>query len=127
VAGLATLSLPGLATFVSEVMVLIGAFGGSPAASAAWTVAAIPGVVLAAVSVLLTYQKIFTGTPAAGLDALPDLRVRERFVAAPLVAGLLVLGLVPGLALTYVNAPAEQSVTAVDEAADTAAQMGSDK
>jgi NADH-quinone oxidoreductase subunit M len=128
VAGLATLSLPGLATFVSEIMVLIGAFGGAPAGSAAWAIAAIPGVVLAAVYVLLTYQKIFTGTPAAGLGALPDLRVRERIVAAPLVAGLLVLGLVPGLALTYVNAPAEQSaaLTAVDEPADAAAQTGSD-
>lgn len=129
VAGLATLSLPGLATFVSEIMVLIGAFGGSPAGSAAWTVAAIPGVVLAAVYVLLTYQKIFTGAPAAGLESLPDLRVRERVVAAPLVVGLLVLGLVPSLALTYVDAPAEQSVavTAVDEPADAAAQTGSDK
>jgi len=129
VAGLATLSLPGLATFVSEIMVLIGAFGGAPAGSAAWTVAAIPGVVLAAVYVLLTYQKIFTGAPAEGLEALPDLEVRERIVAAPLVAGLLVLGLVPGLALTYVDAPADQSaaLTAVDEPADAAAQMGSDK
>ena len=30
VAGLASLSLPGLATFVSEIMVLLGAFGGPP-------------------------------------------------------------------------------------------------
>lgn len=129
VAGLATLSLPGLATFVSEIMVLIGAFNGTPDGSAAWAVAAIPGVVLAAVYVLLTYQKIFTGAPAAGLEALPDLGRRERIVAAPLVVGLLVLGLVPGLALTYVNAPAEQSValTTVDEPADAATQMGSDK
>lgn len=129
VAGLATLSLPGLATFVSEIMVLIGAFDGAPAGSAGWAIAAIPGVVLAAIYVLLTYQKMFTGAPAAGLEALPDLGARERIVAAPLVAGLLVLGLVPGLALTYVNAPAEQSVahTAVDEPADAAAQMGSDK
>ena len=39
------------------------------------------------------------------------------------------LGLVPGLALTYVDAPAQQSATtiAVDEPADAAAQMGSDK
>jgi NADH-quinone oxidoreductase subunit M len=129
VAGLATLSLPGLATFVSEIMVLIGAFSGEPAGSAAWAIAAIPGVVLAAVYVLLTYQKIFTGAPAAGLEALSDLRVRERFVAAPLVAGLLVLGFVPGLALTYVDAPADKSaaLTAIDEPADAAAQMGSDK
>lgn len=129
VAGLATLSLPGLATFVSEIMVLIGAFDGAPAGSAAWAIAAIPGVVLAAIYVLLTYQKIFTGAPAAGLEALPDLRVRERIVAAPLVAGLLVLGLVPALALTYVDAPAQESATftAVDEPADAAAQMGSDK
>lgn len=129
VAGLATLSLPGLATFVSEIMVLIGAFNGTPDGSAAWAIAAIPGVVLAAVYVLLTYQKIFTGAPAAGLEALPDLDRRERIVAAPLVVGLLVLGLVPGLALTYVNEPAEQSValTTVDEPADAATQMGSDK
>ena len=110
-------------------MVLIGAFDGAPAGSAAWTVAAIPGVVLAAVYVRLTYQKIFTGAPAEGLEALPDLKARERIVAAPLVAGLLVLGLVPGLALTYVDAPAQQSATtiAVDDPADAAAQMGSDK
>jgi NADH-quinone oxidoreductase subunit M len=129
VAGLATLSLPGLATFVSEIMVLIGAFSGAPAGSAAWTIAAVPGVVLAAIYVLLTYQKIFTGAPAEGLEALPDLKARERIVAAPLVAGLLVLGLVPGLALTYVDAPAQQSATtiAVDDPADAAAQMGSDK
>lgn len=129
VAGLATLSLPGLATFVSEIMVLIGAFNGTPDGSAAWAIAAIPGVVLAAVYVLLTYQKIFTGAPAAGLEALPDLGKRERIVAAPLVVGLLVLGLVPGLALTYVNEPAEQSValTTADQPADAATQMGSDK
>lgn len=129
VAGLATLSLPGLSTFVSEIMVLIGSFGGSPAGSAGWTIAAIPGVVLAAIYVLLTYQKIFTGAPVAELEALPDLKVRERIVAAPLVAALLVLGFVPGLALTYVDGSAEQSVavTAVDEPADTAEQMGSDK
>ncbi|WP_125773465.1 NADH-quinone oxidoreductase subunit M [Antribacter gilvus] len=111
VAGLATLSLPGLATFASEIMVLIGAYGGSPVAA----LVAIVGVVLAAVYVLLTYQRIFTGAPAAGLETLPDLTGRERLVAAPLVVALLVLGLVPQLALTYVDAPADQSVVAVLE------------
>jgi len=129
VAGLATLSLPGLATFVSEIMVLIGAFGGTPAGSAAWTIAAVPGVVLAAIYVLLTYQKMFTGAPVAGLEALPDLRVRERVVAAPLVVGLLLLGLVPGLALAYVDDPADRTATflTVDAPADAAVQMGSEK
>ena len=112
VAGLATLSLPGLATFVSEIMVLVGAYGDTPG----WALAAIPGVVLAAVYILLTYQKIFTGDVAGGLDKLPDIGRRERLVAAPLVAALLVLGLVPQLALDYVDAPATKAVTVLEAA-----------
>ncbi|GAA1849829.1 NADH-quinone oxidoreductase subunit M [Myceligenerans crystallogenes] len=112
VAGLATLSLPGLATFVSEIMVLVGAYGDSPG----WAIAAIPGVVLAAIYILLTYQKIFTGDVADGLDELRDIGPRERLVAAPLVAGLLVLGFVPQLALDYVDAPATQAVATLETA-----------
>lgn len=110
VAGLATLSLPGLATFASEIMVLVGSYRGSPAAA----LVAILGVVLAAVYVLLTYQRIFTGKPAEGLGALPDVGRRERAVAGVLVAALLVLGLVPQLALTYVDSPADRTVAAVE-------------
>src|SRR5512140_1689093 len=55
--GLSALALPGLSPFISEFMVLVGSFGRSHPAA----IVATAGVVLAAVYVLLTYQRIFTG------------------------------------------------------------------
>ena len=57
IAGLATLGLPGLSPFVSEFLVLLAAF------DYAWWVgiAAVTGIVLAAIYVLWMYQRIFTG------------------------------------------------------------------
>ncbi len=73
VAGLSALSLPGLSTFVSEIMVLVGTFARSPWAA----LVAVLGVVLAALYVLLTYQRVFTGGTREGLEQLPDLGARE--------------------------------------------------
>jgi NADH-quinone oxidoreductase subunit M len=111
VAGLSALALPGLATFVSEVMVFLGAFGRWPAVA----LVAVPAVVLAAVYVLLTYQRMFTGTPPADLAAVPDLGAREKTVAGVLIAALVVLGLAPGPALDYVREPGQVSVDLVGE------------
>lgn len=102
VAGLSALSLPGLATFVSEFLVLIGTFARSEPAA----VVAVLGVVLAAIYVLLTYQRIFTGPVPGDLEALPDLSAREKWVVGPLIALLLVLGFYPAPALDLVRAPA---------------------
>jgi NADH-quinone oxidoreductase subunit M len=109
VAGLSALALPGLATFVSEVMVFLGAYGRWPAA----VLVAVPAVVLAAMYVLLTYQRMFTGTPTADVADVSDLNGRERTVAGVLIAALVVLGLVPGPALDYVREPGEVSVELV--------------
>lgn len=59
VAGLATLSLPGLSTFVSEFLVIAGTWSRYPVATAF----AVWGVVLAAIYILLMYKRIFTGPP----------------------------------------------------------------
>ncbi|ACZ20706.1 NADH dehydrogenase subunit M [Sanguibacter keddieii DSM 10542] len=101
-AGLSALSLPGLSTFVSEIMVFIGAFGRYPVAAIVSAVV----VVLAALYVLLTYQRIFTGPVRPELAEVRDLSARERWVVAPLVVALLVLGFVPGPALDLVGDPA---------------------
>jgi len=101
-AGLSALSLPGLSTFVSEIMVFIGAFGRYPVAAVVSAVV----VVLAALYVLLTYQRIFTGPVRPELAEVRDLSARERWVVAPLVVALLVLGFVPGPALDLVRDPA---------------------
>ncbi len=57
VAGLATLGLPGLSTFVSEFLVILAAFAYHPVAGAV----AVTGIVLAAIYVLWLYQRVFTG------------------------------------------------------------------
>ncbi|GGB28560.1 NADH-quinone oxidoreductase subunit M [Flexivirga endophytica] len=67
VAGLSALSLPGLNSFISEFLVLIGTFERYPVAAGISVVA----VVLAALYILLMYKNIFTG-PKQQLVAAPD-------------------------------------------------------
>jgi NADH-quinone oxidoreductase subunit M len=111
VAGLATLGLPGLSQFVSEILVMIAAF------DYAWYVGAIAvtGIVLAAVYVLWAYQRMMTGPtpadlvtprsgkgsaapPAQGSGAsavIGDLSRREVGVLAPLMVALVLFGFYP--------------------------------
>ena len=56
-AGLSTLSLPGLSSFVSEFMVLAGTFSRYPAYAVVSTLA----IVLAALYILIMYQRTMTG------------------------------------------------------------------
>jgi NADH-quinone oxidoreductase subunit M len=96
-----------MSSFVSEFMVMAGAWSREPWVAA---VAAL-GTVLAAVYILLMYQRTMTGpvTEAVAEHIRSDLNVREKIVAAPLIAVLLVLGFVPQLALRQI----EPTVTAV--------------
>ncbi|MCF3103319.1 NADH-quinone oxidoreductase subunit M [Streptomyces roseoverticillatus] len=91
VGGLATLSLPGLAPFVSEFLVLVGTFSRYPAAGIVATL----GIVLAALYVLVLYQRTMTGPVKEEVRGMPDLRARELAVVAPLIALLLFLGVYP--------------------------------
>ncbi|WP_091185127.1 NADH-quinone oxidoreductase subunit M [Microlunatus flavus] len=103
-AGLSTLSLPGLSSFVSEFMVLAGTFGKHPAYGAVATLA----IVLAALYILLMYQRTMTGPvrPAVA-DRVTDVTVRERVAIAPLVVLILLLGVYPKPVLSMI----EQSTT----------------
>ncbi|MBN1094038.1 NADH-quinone oxidoreductase subunit M [Blastococcus sp. TML/M2B] len=65
-AGLASLALPGTNSFVSEFLVLIGAFPERPV----FTILATAGIVLAALYILLMYQRTMHG-PARGVVAPP--------------------------------------------------------
>jgi NADH-quinone oxidoreductase subunit M len=58
-AGLASLALPGTNSFVSEFLVLLGSFPREPV----YTILATTGIVLAALYVLLMYQRVFHGPP----------------------------------------------------------------
>lgn len=109
VAGLATLSLPGLAPFISEFLVFVGTFGPYPVAAVLGTAT----FVLAAVYVLWTYQRMMGGPVAPGLESTGDLGGRERVVVMPLLVALLVLGFVPQPALDVIDPAAAHTVAAV--------------
>ena len=89
VSGLASVALPGLSGFVPEYLVLMGTWK----ASVPLALFAVLGVVIAALYMLMPYQRVFTGGPRKGKDALADLDSREKTVMVPLVAAMLILGI----------------------------------
>ncbi|MEO7131198.1 MAG: NADH-quinone oxidoreductase subunit M [Dermatophilaceae bacterium] len=126
VAGMSTLALPGLANFVSEFLVLVGTFPTQPVAA----VIATSGIILAAIYILLMYKRMATGPRPEGLSGVRDLSVREKFVAAPLVAFLLIIGFYPNVALKVINPAVHTSLAQVHQTGlvvDTTAAEGSNK
>src|SRR5262249_40214854 len=99
VSGLAMLSLPGLSTFVSEFLVLVGTFTRYRVAA----VAATAGIILAAIYVLWLYQRTMTGPVRPEVEKFPDLKARELWAVGPLVALLIVFGFVPQPLLDIIN------------------------
>ncbi len=103
VAGLSSLALPGLSTFVSEFLVLVGSFTRYRVASVFATV----GIILAALYILLAYQKTMQGPLSAAHAKMRDLNLREVLAVAPLIALMLFLGFYPK-PLTDVITPSVQ-------------------
>jgi len=88
VAGLATLSLPGTANFAAELMVIMGAWARFPVVTAVSLI----GVLAAAVYVLWTYQRVFTGDA----DGPPnDIGPIHRLAIGLLLAAVIALGVYP--------------------------------
>ncbi|CAB4932302.1 unannotated protein [freshwater metagenome] len=110
ISGLATLSLPGLAPFTSEFLVLIGTFGRYGVAA----IVATGALVLSAIYILWLYQRVMTGPVREGNEKISDLVPREALVVIPLLALLVVFGVYPKPALDIIT-PAVQS-TIVDSA-----------
>jgi NADH-quinone oxidoreductase subunit M len=103
VAGLSSLALPGLSTFISEFLVLVGSFTRYPVAAVFATV----GIILAALYILLMYQKTMQGPLSAAHARMKDLSGREVLAIAPLIALMIVLGFYPK-PLTDVITPSVQ-------------------
>lgn len=104
IAGLSSLSLPGLAPFVSEFMVLAGTFTRSiPAA----TVATL-GIVLAALYILIMYQRTMTGPLREGAENVTDLTTREISALAPAIVLIVGLGFFPQPLLNVINPAIDQ-------------------
>ncbi|MFT4397959.1 NADH-quinone oxidoreductase subunit M [Gordonia lacunae] len=112
VAGLATLSLPGLAPFISEFLVLIGTFTRYPVAA----VVACSALVLSAIYILWTYQRMMGGPPKtsdARASSMRDLAGRELVVVAPLLALLLALGVYPKPMIDLIDPAVQATLTTV--------------
>jgi NADH-quinone oxidoreductase subunit M len=111
VAGLATLSLPGLAPFVSEFLVMIGTFTRYQVAA----IFAVTALVLSAIYVLWMYQRMMTGPVREGNERIRDLVGREVIVVAPLIALLIVLGFYPKPALDVINPAVGHTLTTIGQ------------
>jgi NADH-quinone oxidoreductase subunit M len=99
-AGLNTLSLPGLGSFVSEFMVLAGTFGRHPAYAVVSTLA----IVLAALYILIMYQRTMTGPVDPEVqEKVTEINGRERLAMAPLVLLIFVLGVFPKPLLSIIE------------------------
>jgi NADH-quinone oxidoreductase subunit M len=107
VSGLAGLSLPGLSTFVSEFLVLVGTFDRYKVAATFATA----GIILAAIYILWMYQRTMNGPtpqPVAADLAGKDLKARELLAVVPLVALIIAMGVYPKPVLDVIN-PAVRS------------------
>ncbi|MGW0361931.1 NADH-quinone oxidoreductase subunit M [Streptomyces sp. NPDC002990] len=111
IGGLATLSLPGLAPFVSEFLVLVGTFARYPVAGIVATL----GIVLAALYTLVLYQRTMTGPVKEEVRTMPDLRLREVLVVAPLVALLIGMGVYPKVLTDIVNPAVKHTMSDVKQ------------
>ena len=110
VAGLSSLALPGLSSFVSEFLVLVGTFQ-----RYMWVgVVATLGIVLAALYILLMYQRTMTGpTPDVVKEKVHDLRGREVLAIAPLLVVIVALGFYPKPVLDVINPAVDRVMHAV--------------
>jgi len=148
-AGLASLAMPGTNSFVSEFLVLIGSFPSRPV----FTIIGTVGIVLAALYILLMYQRTMHGPPRGLLsapededDAVPvgrgggatatlaaprsalrvtDLSRRELSVVTPLVVLIILLGVYPQPLINLIE-PAV-AATMSDVGADGTGSGGTDR
>jgi len=106
-AGMSSLALPGLSSFVSEFLVLVGTFTRYPVHA----VIATFGIVLAALYILIPVQKALHGPTTLGNEGLSDLNLREKVAIAPVIAIIIALGFYPAPLLNVIN-PASAHVIA---------------
>jgi NADH-quinone oxidoreductase subunit M len=109
ISGLSGLSLPGLSTFISEFLVLVGTFSRYKVAAIIATV----GIILAAVYILWMYQRTMNGPTAPEVEHLPDLKARELWAVVPLVALIVAMGVYPKPVLDVINPAVHQTMVQI--------------
>ena len=131
VTGLASIALPTLSGFVPEYLVLVGTWQVNR-----WVAFfAVLGVILAALYVLIPYQRMFTGpvptegtVPSEG-TAPTDASAREKVVIAPLIVAMVIFGVWAAPLVQSLNPVADTALSHLNAGASTSAPAheGSDK
>ncbi len=103
--GLSSLALPGMSSFVSEFLVLVGTFSVNQVAA----IIATTGIVLAALYILWLYQRTMTGEPSDEVvSTVREINKRELLAVSPIIALIIALGFFPQVALNVINPAVKQ-------------------
>jgi len=111
---MSSIGLPGLNGFVGEYLILIGSF----LTRRWWAVVAAAGVIFAAVYLLWAYQRVFHGTPDEENATVREMSWREGLVMAPLLAGIVFLGVYPKPVLERIEPSVDRLIQHVDDHSD---------
>ena len=109
---LASVGLPGLNNFVGEFLVIIGSF----AVNEWFGILAATALILAAIYLLWSYQRMAYGPVHEEHEALPDVSLREVLVLAPVLSLLLVFGVFPRLLTDRIDPTTRAVIAHVDPA-----------
>jgi NADH-quinone oxidoreductase subunit M len=100
----ASMGLPGLSGFISEVLVLLGTWQKYPVL----TIVGASGVILTAGYLLWTIQRVYLGPPNEKYRTLPEINNREMFTLVPLGAIVILVGVYPNVVLNLLRASLDQ-------------------
>jgi NADH-quinone oxidoreductase subunit M len=98
-AALAAIGFPGLASFVGQFMIVVGAYPNQRIA----TSIAVLGILVLAGAMILTVQRIFFGATPERFGRLRDLGTLELFNAAALATLIVLLGVLPAILMDSIN------------------------
>ncbi len=105
----ASLGLPGLIGFPGEFLIFKGTF------PLAWWAAALAllGLLMTAVFLLTVLQRVFSGPLSERWASMPDLTLAERWILAPAIALMFIIGLYPQLIAGMLHGAVMEFVTQV--------------
>ena len=116
---LSSIGMPPLNGFVGEFLVLLGAFEWNPPLAAAAAI----GVILSATYMLWMFQRVNYGPVSNEKNAnLPDLGTREWIVIAPIVAAIVLMGVMPNLFLKPIGPSVERLISHMQQNATVRVQ-----
>jgi NADH-quinone oxidoreductase subunit M len=105
----AALGLPGLSSFISEALVLVGSFQQYKII----TITATTGIILTAAYFLWTMQRVFLGPQNKKWADLPEISLREAFTLTPLALIVVLLGFYPMPVLNLIGTTLKHTVAMV--------------